>query len=118
MEMTQVLNREELFDRMDNDEELIQDLIELFLEDYPDLLKQIEDAIAEKNAADLKMAAHTLKGSVGNFCAPNAIEAAFEMEKRGVANDFSNIEVSMLQLKEHMVKVEDALKLLSREIVA
>lgn len=77
---------EEIFDRktaleqMGGDEELMVELVEVFLEDLPERLQEIEAALAAGDAETLSRAAHTLKGSVGNFAAHAAYETAFELE--------------------------------------
>ena len=116
MEIQSILDREELFERLDNDYELLQEFIEMFLEDYPSLVSEIESAVASKNSENLKIAAHTLKGSVGNFCAQGAFDAAFVLEQCGSKNDFSQIDVQLVQLRREMEQVETALKALAEEL--
>lgn len=113
--MSEVINRQELLNRLDNDLELLQDLIELFLEDYPARLQEIEQAVVSQNAAQLCSAAHTLKGSVGNFCAQDAYHAAFVLEKRGRENNFSGAQDDLLRLQSEMKRVGEALQVVARE---
>ena len=65
------------------DPELFRDLVAMFQEDYPRLLQQIEVAMQAQNGPELKVAAHTLKGSVGVFKDPAAYDAALSMEMVG-----------------------------------
>jgi HPt (histidine-containing phosphotransfer) domain-containing protein len=69
-----------LLARVDGDEELLRELIDLFLEDCPRLLTAIREAIARQDRDLLKRAAHTLKGSVGNFGAKAVCELAQKLE--------------------------------------
>ena len=115
METNEVLNRKELFARVDDDVELLGELIELFMEDYPDLIAGIQSAIATQDATALKKAAHTLKGAIGNFCAPKAFEATRKMEMNGVTGDFSTSQLDFQNLLQEMENATAALKKLSEE---
>ena len=118
MVVEDIINREELMLRVDDDVELLQELIELFLEDYPALMAEIEEGVREQDAYKLKRGAHTLKGSVGNFCASRAVHAAFQLESYGSNEDFSNTEAAYTSLVQEMKAVEQALNLLSQENAA
>ena len=115
MELTSVIDRGELLIRIDDDMELLGELIELFLEDYPQLMTEIEQGIAAQDAFILKRSAHTLKGSVGNFCANAAFQAAFELEQAGSAGDFTDADRKLANLKLQMARVEESLKSLAHE---
>ena len=63
--------------------ELLQELAGLFLDECPQRMAEIREAIARRDAAALEQAAHALKGSVANFGARAAIEAAHRLEMAG-----------------------------------
>lgn len=50
--------------------EVIIELVELFLEDTPEQLKAMNNAISSDNSEALKRSAHSLKGSAGNLGLP------------------------------------------------
>jgi len=79
----ETINRDELSERLAGDMELLRDLGALFIEDYPNLINKIDNAINSKDSLALKKAAHTLKGSVANFSAQKAYEASYELEMNG-----------------------------------
>ncbi len=89
MQADHVLNVEELYERVAGDEELLQEIIELFMEDYQEHLDNINTAIATNDAEALTKAAHTLKGAVATFAAAKAKDAAFVLEKMGRNNDLT-----------------------------
>jgi len=72
--------------------EFLKELAHMFLEDAPRLMLHIRNAIEDRNASDLKLAAHTLKGSVGVFKDQPAFDAAFQMERIGRDADWENAE--------------------------
>ncbi len=84
-------NRSEALDRLANDSELLHDLIQIFLGEYP---KQIEILRQALTARDLELAtriAHTIKGEVSQFCAPPATEASRQVEEAGHVGDMKKM---------------------------
>ena len=66
--------------RVGGDVELLKEVIELFLDDYPSTFEKIRNAVAVSDATALEHSAHSLKGSVSTFGANRAFEAAFTLE--------------------------------------
>jgi HPt (histidine-containing phosphotransfer) domain-containing protein len=111
--MDKTLDVAALMDRLGGDRELLQELIALYLEDEPGLLAQIATAIREAQPDAIRRAAHTLKGSVGIFCASSAQAAAAAMEAAGRDGKLD----AAATLHEHLVaefdRVRDALRALA-----
>ena len=66
--------------RVDGDRGFLGEMARMFLEESPDLLTQVRQAVAASDAAALVAPAHTLKNWAGNFVAPAAFEAVAELE--------------------------------------
>jgi HPt (histidine-containing phosphotransfer) domain-containing protein len=77
------LNRPAILERVEGDEQLLEEIVQLFIEDCPRLLGQIQDSLRQQNAAGLCLAAHTLKGSLGYFGPTQAGVLAQELEVLG-----------------------------------
>ena len=84
-----VIDQEELFTRMSGDVELLREVIELFKEEYPPLLTDIEVALMQGDAIMLQNAAHTLKGAVAVFSGKSVYEAALKLELMGRNDDLT-----------------------------
>ena len=67
--------------RLEGDELLGSEIIEMFLQEYPKLLEGVRQAAGQRNASLLERAAHSLKGSVGDIAAPQAFDAARTLEE-------------------------------------
>jgi two-component system, sensor histidine kinase and response regulator len=81
--MDEAIDVRALMDRLEGDGDLLKELVGLYLEDEGGLLDEIAGAVRERRADALSRSAHTLKGSVGNFCAPAAHAAAAALEAAG-----------------------------------
>ncbi len=77
------LDKAALLERVGGDMELLGELVALFMDDGPRLLDEIRQAVRVGEAEILARTAHTLKGSVGNFAADDAFQAALQLEKIG-----------------------------------
>jgi HPt (histidine-containing phosphotransfer) domain-containing protein len=78
-----IIDRAVILDRVGGDEELLREISAIFLQEYPPLIAEIEAAIATSDSKRLERAAHSLKGSVANFAAEAATQAAFRLESMG-----------------------------------
>jgi CheY-like chemotaxis protein len=104
-----LVDRQAALERVGGDETLLREIVGLFLDDYPKLLADVEAAVAAGDAARLRRAAHTLKGSVGNFGAQQAHDAARELELMGKSGDLSAAGPALDKLKQVMDQVRPAL---------
>lgn len=69
--------------RVGGDEDLLKEVAALFLDDIPNMVAAIDQAISKGDPKAIERAAHTLKGCVSNFGAADAHDAALELEKMG-----------------------------------
>ena len=90
MEHSGVFDPEVALERVEGDEELLQELIELFFEQSPGLLSEVARAIEAKNAKVLQRSTHSLRGSAGNLAAENAQDAAAKLEEMAATGSFDN----------------------------
>jgi PAS domain S-box-containing protein len=82
-----VYNPQVALTRVGGDEELLRELIEVFLSDCPKWMSDLHKAAVAGNAVDLRRAAHTIKGAVGYFGADEAGAAADRLQELGRAGD-------------------------------
>ena len=84
------LDRQFALSRVGGDEELLKEIAAVFLEDYPNSLREIQAALAAGEADQLERAAHSLKGSVANFGARDAVAFALRLEQMGRARQLQD----------------------------
>ena len=82
-----VLDVEQMRERLGDDDELVADVIRLYLDDYPARLEAIASAIKAHDAAGLRGAAHALKGGASALSAQRVADAARQLEAIGEAGD-------------------------------
>ena len=107
------LNRNIALERVGGDEELLREIAGLFLEDYPNLMSQIQQAVHAKDAHLLERAAHSLKGSLSNFGSDAAYQAAFDLEQLGRSKSMERSEMALAHLEDVMNHVRPELEALS-----
>lgn len=78
-----VLDRALALSRVGGDEELLQEMAQIFLEEFPSQMDAIREAVSRRDAKAIERSAHSLKGSVGNFGAAAAQQAALNLELLG-----------------------------------
>ena len=74
-------------DRLEGDESLLQELIAIFFEEYPQLSDRLRHALAQSDLAAVRQTAHSLKGSLGYIGFIDAADLALEVEKASRAED-------------------------------
>jgi HPt (histidine-containing phosphotransfer) domain-containing protein len=82
-------DREEALDNLGGDEALLAEVLGLFLDDAPRLLREISEAIEAGDPTTLRRLAHTMAGVSGNFAAPDVIATARRLEAMGKAGDLA-----------------------------
>jgi PAS domain S-box-containing protein len=83
------LDRTEVLSRVDGDVELLRELNDLFVAEYPKLLTQAREAMTAGDGDALGKAAHAIKGMLANLGAKSAAGAALHLEKMRAGNDLS-----------------------------
>jgi HPt (histidine-containing phosphotransfer) domain-containing protein len=74
---------------VDGDHALLVELAGIFLEDCPQRLHELDQAVKEGNAIGVRQAAHSLKGMVAGFATRSAHGLSAQMENLGKAGDLA-----------------------------
>ena len=95
----QVLDRAAAMARVGGDLDLLKEIAALFLDEYPRTLDEIHKALAAGDAKTLERSAHGLKGSVANFGASAAVDAAFQLEQLGHTHKLDQVPPALTALE-------------------
>lgn len=96
--MPEVLDYGALLARVDRDMELLQEIVRLFLTDCPRHLAELHAALARGDQDGLVRTVHSLKGALGNICAPAALAEALRLETAGQQGDLQYAGVALAAL--------------------
>ena len=100
----------EMRQRLGDDEELIADIIRLFLADYPLRLDAITSAIEASDPDRIRREAHTLKGGASNLSALGVVEAARALEMLGSPADRVTVDAHFARLVAEVEHLATALR--------
>ncbi|MEW6347491.1 MAG: response regulator [Thermodesulfobacteriota bacterium] len=112
----QAIAKHRILDRVGGDPELLTEILDLFLSDSPKLLTEMRQALEEHDADRMEKAAHALKGSVGNFSAKGAEQAALRVETLGRTKELDRAPHAILLLEKEIARVREELLMLRQEI--
>jgi len=90
------------FARVDGDAEFVTEVLRMFLQDCPERMAEIEEALRQDDAEKLTRAAHTLKGELGMLCARAAAEIAARIEAHGKEQQIAQARVELAALKDEI----------------
>jgi HPt (histidine-containing phosphotransfer) domain-containing protein len=111
-----VVAKETILATLDNDTELLREVITLFLEDCPKMLAALRSGVDARDRKSLGSAAHALKGSVSNFGAASAYQAAQKLEKMARQEDWNLLIEISANLERELTRVTTALEQIRKEI--
>jgi len=103
-------HRAKFMSELEGNTELLRRLAKLFFECTPPLLQQIRAAVQSGDARSLQRAAHTLKGSLGQFCAHAAMHTARKLEEAGDQRDLAGAAEALAELEQRLAQFEAELQ--------
>ena len=95
---------------VDGDKGIFVEVAELFLDGLTDSIAGIRNGIVRNDANAVEQAAHSLKGSVGNFGARRAYEIAYRLEVLGREGKLAESEDAIPELQREFSDLEAAMK--------
>jgi two-component system sensor histidine kinase/response regulator len=104
-----------LLDHFGGDRQLLSELARIFLDDCPTRLSAIQAGVERCDAAALREAAHALRGSVANFGATRAVEAALKLELMGKAGDLTAAPAAFAELQQAMAALAGELDTVTKQ---
>jgi HPt (histidine-containing phosphotransfer) domain-containing protein len=106
----QVFDMTEALENVGEDMDLLKEIVEIFLKDFPNQIEQIQEGILAGDSNAVEQAAHSLKGSVANFAAKRTHEAAYRLEVLGREGNLEEAKEALADLEREIGELEAALK--------
>lgn len=88
--MSGAIDRAAALARLGGDAELLEELLQLMLEQSRELVRTMGEALARGDAAAVRLAAHTIRGSAANLDAEPLRAAAERLEERARAGELGD----------------------------
>jgi HPt (histidine-containing phosphotransfer) domain-containing protein len=107
------IDPDEVLARVDGDRELLSELTQIFHHQARELMVALEVAVSTGDARQVEQVAHTLRGSVANFGAEDAVDLAQALELRGRSGQLADAADLVAQLRLQTAGIEVALASLS-----
>jgi len=87
-----VFDKEEALKMFEGEKEFLKELAGIFINDAPEHMSEIEEAVHSRNSEALDKSAHKLKGAAANFGKNVTTDTAFKLETMGKENKLDGIE--------------------------
>jgi two-component system, sensor histidine kinase and response regulator len=107
--MTEIFNRQALLQRVEGDEELLEEMLDIFLEYTPQQLQEIRQALKSGDAPGLQGRAHSIKGAAASISAEAVREAAGQLEQAGKNHDLEQAGVILETLNREFSRLTETL---------
>lgn len=105
-----VFDYDDFMERMDGDMELLKEVLEIFLEDAPNLMGALRLAIRGGDKDAMERAAHTLKGAAANISAKALQRLSSNMQEMIKKGEVVNIEKLLGNMEAHYEALDKALR--------
>ena len=107
---SQIFDRNSLMDRVGGNEKILQSIVQLFLNETPKQLKELEKKLSEADLKEATNISHSLKGSSGNFGAVQMRDSAYLLEKLCRDNHLQQAKNVFKELKEYFEVLKNHMK--------
>jgi len=110
------LNKDVLIKSFKDDHDLFKELVEIFVNDYPQMLTSLRKSLEAADAETFIRTAHSLKGMLRNFQAEAAADTAFDLEKKGQQGALDGTDRIIDNLGDQLEEVAQKLEALVEQI--
>lgn len=106
---TKIFDRDALLARLCDDEELVSEVVNVYLEDTPHQIETLKAAHQQGNQEQIVRQGHTIKGASSNISAMRMRQIAFEIEQAGKVGDLERISSLLAALEEQFRELQEYL---------
>ena len=91
-ENKEIFDKDKALKMFEDDVEFLKELVEIFINDTPEQMSEIKEAVNSRNNEALEKSAHKLKGAVANFGKNTTTDTALKLEIMGKENNLVGVE--------------------------
>ena len=107
---------EAALERVDGDEQLLEEILGLFREQAGALQEEIRGAVSRRDTPALERSAHSLKGSAGNISALEVQSLALRLEELGREGSWVEADRVHAQMEAALPRLNDALDAFTKKL--
>ncbi len=100
-----------VLERIGGDESFLQELIDIYIEDFIEKYAQLKQAVEQAEFDTIKEVAHSLKGASGNLSLTDLQETSYALELSGKEKNIEQAKHSFSRLGEEFERLKDILPL-------
>jgi HPt (histidine-containing phosphotransfer) domain-containing protein len=105
-----LFDRAGMLERLGDDAELLGEVLDVFMEELPEMISDLQKAISGQNAEAVMRAAHSLKGALLNVSADSSAELAFKLEEQGRAERLDGTRELLAELEVELDRLGRAIQ--------
>jgi len=107
---TPVFDKDDLTSRMLDDEDLIQTVVQGFITEIPNQIKNMTTHLEDQDAKSVERLAHNIKGSSGNVGGKRLKGLAAELEQSAKKGDLAMVSKRMPELEQEAERLKETLE--------
>jgi HPt (histidine-containing phosphotransfer) domain-containing protein len=108
----------DLLSRVDDDREFMNELLTLFSDELPPLMRTLEEAVCQVDLKHVETSAHTIAGMLANLSASQAQSSATDLEKLGRNRESGGLASALAALRQDLDAVTASIKVCLEESYA
>ncbi len=108
-----VLDLNEAMTNMDGDAELLQEIVEIFMETVLPQLDNIQQHIQIEDALQVAIEAHALKGGASNFCARKFVASSLKLELLAKTGSLEGAEAMLEQMRSDNAEIIEVVRVIN-----
>lgn len=109
--MTEIFRRSEVLDRLEGDEDLLRELVDLFLSQSWIQVQKLQAALAVGDAHTIWNQAHSLKGAAAGLGAEALSHRAAQLEQAGREGDLTAVPGLLKAVRDELTRFQQAVTL-------
>ena len=113
--MADIIDLKEVFERVQDDKELLLELLDIFQEDFVGKRQALSEAVKSNDVQKIKGLAHSIKGASGNISAKPIYASCLKMEELARDNQIGQIGSILLDLDKQFEELKINIAKLKKE---
>ena len=100
----------DLAERLGGNQQLAHELVDIFLAEYPSLLRTVRASLASDDRPSIRRSAHAIKGTVANFVDAGPTITAFAIERAVAESRLADVPALVEQLEREVDELAAAMR--------